>query len=63
MRLDAASARWLRHTAGTALANSIEIHHVRDALGHDNIATTNTYVRSGANERHAAISRVHKITW
>lgn len=45
-KLKAASSHWLRHTAGTSLANEIELHHVRDTLGHVSIATTSIYVVS-----------------
>ena len=31
-KLRAASSHWLRHTAGSNLANGIELHHVRDTL-------------------------------
>lgn len=43
-RLEAASAHWMRHTAGSNMASrSIDIRHVRDNLGHESITTTNNW--------------------
>ena len=43
--VEQASAHWLRHTAGSHMANNkVDLRHVRDNLGHDSISTTNTYL-------------------
>lgn len=62
-KLRAASSHWLRHTAGSNLANGIELHHVRDTLGHATIATTSIYVHGEDDARHAAVSSAHRISW
>lgn len=62
-KLRAASSHWLRHTAGSNLANAVELHHVRDTLGHSSIATTNIYVHGEEDARHAAVSSAHRISW
>jgi len=62
-KLRAASSHWLRHTAGSNLANGIELHHVRDTLGHASLSTTSIYVHGEDDARHAAVSRVHRISW
>lgn len=43
-KLSAASAHWLRHTAGSNLANDVDLRHVRDTLGHGSLTTTSIYV-------------------
>jgi integrase/recombinase XerD len=62
-KLKAASSHWLRHTAGSSLANSIDLHHVRDTLGHATIATTSIYIHGEDDVRHAAVSAAHKLGW
>jgi integrase len=62
-KLRAASSHWLRHTAGSNLANEIELHHVRDTLGHASIATTSIYVHGEDDARHAAVSAAHRMSW
>jgi len=62
-KLRAASSHWLRHTAGSSLANSIDLHHVRDTLGHATIATTSIYIHGEDDARHAAVSAAHKLSW
>lgn len=62
-KLRAASSHWLRHTAGSNLANGIALHHVRDTLGHASLSTTSIYVHGEDDARHAAVSRVHRIGW
>lgn len=61
-KLRAASAHWLRHTAGSNLANGIELHHVRDTLGHS-LSTTSIYVHGEDDARHAAVSEAHRLHW
>ncbi|MGM9480277.1 tyrosine-type recombinase/integrase [Roseateles sp. NT4] len=62
-KLRAASAHWLRHTAGSSLANDVDLRHVRDTLGHANLATTSIYVHGEDDARHAAVSGAHRIGW
>jgi integrase/recombinase XerD len=63
-RMIQASAHWLRHTAGSHMANNdVDLRHVRDNLGHESISTTNTYLHSSDNARHAETEEKHKIDW
>ncbi|NYT61027.1 tyrosine-type recombinase/integrase [Alcaligenaceae bacterium] len=63
-RVEQASAHWLRHTAGSHMANNqVDLRHVRDNLGHESISTTNTYLHSSDNLRHHETEEHHKIHW
>ncbi len=63
-RLLQASAHWLRHTAGSHMANSgVDLRHVRDNLGHESIATTSNYLHSSDDKRHAETQQKHRIDW
>lgn len=62
-RLQAASAHWLRHTAGSNMSNRIDLKHVRDTLGHVSIATTSIYVHGEDDARHEAVSGAHRMSW
>lgn len=62
-KLRAASAHWLRHTAGSNLANDVDLRHVRDTLGHSSLTTTSIYVHGEDDERHSAVSASHRIGW
>ena len=63
-RLATASAHWLRHTAGSHMANNaLDLRHVRDNLGHASISTTNTYLHVEDDDRHGATGDRHKIAW
>jgi len=62
-KLRAASAHWLRHTAGSSLANATDIRYARDTLGHANLSTTSVYVHSEDDARHEAVSTVHSVGW
>lgn len=63
-RMEAASAHWLRHTAGSHMANnSVDLRHVRDNLGHESISTTSTYLHSSDDDRHRETEERHKINW
>lgn len=64
IRLEAASAHWMRHTAGSNMTSAdIDIRHVRDNLGHESIATTNNYLHSEDDKRHQDTEEKHKLGW
>lgn len=64
LRVRAASAHWLRHTAGSHMANgAIDLRHVRDNLGHESLTTTSMYLHSTDDERHRETENRHKINW
>lgn len=59
-----ASAHWLRHTAGSHMANkSVDLRHVRDNLGHESLSTTSGYLHSEDDARHRETEEKHKIGW
>ena len=63
-RVEQASAHWLRHTAGSHMANSdVDLRHVRDNLGHESISTTSNYLHSSDDARHRETEAKHKIKW
>lgn len=62
-RLEAASAHWMRHTAGSKMAGQMDLRHVRDNLGHESLTTTNTYLHSEDDLRHHETESTHKINW
>jgi integrase/recombinase XerD len=63
-RVMQASAHWLQHTAGSHMANNdVDLRHVRDNLGQESISTTNTYLHSSDDARHAETEAKHKAAW
>jgi integrase/recombinase XerD len=59
-----ASAHWLRHTAGSRMANSeIELGHVQNNLGHKQIHTTSVYLHSTDYARCSEIEGRQKMKW
>lgn len=63
-QVEQASAHWLRHTAGSHMANNaVDLRHVRDNLGHESISTTNRYLHSSDDSRHQETGDKHKIHW
>lgn len=63
-RVELASAHWLRHTAGSHMANNqVDLRYVRDNLAHESISTTNTYLHSSDDVRHRETEEHHKIRW
>src|SRR3546814_9155684 len=63
-RVEQASAHWLRHTAGSNMANnSVDLRHVRDNLGHESISTTNPYMNSSADARPRDTEKHQQIGW
>lgn len=64
VQLESASAHWLRHTAGSHMANNaLDLRHVRDNLGHASISTTNTYLHAEDDARHDETEDKHRIGW
>ncbi len=63
-RLRAASAHWLRHIAGSRMADGdIDLRHVRDTFGHASISTTSVYLHAEDDTRHHAIEAGHRLGW
>ena len=57
-----ASAHWLRHTAGSHMANhAVDLRHVRDNLGHEWLSTTSRYLHSTDEQRHTETTLKHKV--
>jgi integrase/recombinase XerD len=64
LHIEQASTHWLRHTAGSHMANQdMDLRHVRDTLGHESINTTSGYLHSGDDIRHRETEQHHKIKW
>jgi len=63
-QVEHASAHWLRHTAGSHMANhDVDLRHVRNNLGHESISTTSLYLHSSDDMRHRETEEKHKINW
>jgi site-specific recombinase XerD len=63
-QLELASAHWLRHTAGSHMANSgVDLRVIRDNLGHASISTTSIYLHTDDDQRHADTSTAHRVGW
>ena len=58
-----ASAHWMRHTAGSNMADAMDLRHVRDNLGHSSISTTNTYLHTEDDQRHKETEAKHRLSW
>jgi len=58
-----ASAHWMRHTAGSNMADAMDLRHVRDNLGHSSISTTNTYLHKEDDQRHRETEAKHRLGW
>lgn len=64
LRLEKASAHWLRHTAGSHMANNdVDLRHVRDNLGHESLNTTSGYLHSSDDRRHSETTQKHRLNW
>jgi site-specific recombinase XerD len=62
--LDRASAHWLRHTAGSRMADGgIDLRAIRDNLGHVSLNTTSIYLHEENDERHRQTVDRHRIEW
>jgi integrase/recombinase XerD len=63
-QLDHASAHWLRHSAGTHMADAnIDLRLIRDNLGHTSLATTSLYLHADDDQRHQETEMKHRIDW
>lgn len=62
--LQHASAHWLRHTAGSRMADAnLDLRHIRDNLGHSSLNTTSIYLHSADDLRHQNTQEKHRINW
>lgn len=62
--LEQASAHWLRHTAGSRMADGrLDLRYVRDNLGHANLSTTNVYLHAEDEDRHRETEERHRLRW
>lgn len=63
-QLEQASAHWLRHTAGSHMADQqIDLRLVRDNLGHESLSTTSQYLHVDDDRRHAETEQKHRMGW
>lgn len=58
--IEAASAHWLRHTAGTVWANEIGLKAAQANLGHSQLNTTGIYLHDEFEERYDAMETLRK---
>ncbi len=62
--LERASAHWLRHTAGSHMADQeIDLRIVRDNLGHESLSTTSQYLHADDDRRHKETEQKHRVSW
>lgn len=62
MVLRFASAHWIRHSAGSHMADAgTDLRYIRDFLGHENIQTTSIYLHANDEERHEQITQLHQL--
>ncbi|QGZ65853.1 tyrosine-type recombinase/integrase [Paraburkholderia acidisoli] len=63
-QLERASAHWLRHSAGSHMADgNLDLRLVRDNLGHASLSTTSLYLHSDDDRRHSETDQRHRIDW
>jgi integrase/recombinase XerD len=63
-RLEQAPAHWLRHSAGSHMADQqVDLRLVRDNLGHAPLTTTSRYLHIDDDRRHREIEEKHRIEW
>lgn len=63
-RLVSASSHWLRHTAGSHMADGqVDLRFVRDNLGHASLTTTSIYLHAEEDLRHEATQAKHRLGW
>ncbi|HTR11237.1 MAG TPA: tyrosine-type recombinase/integrase, partial [Paraburkholderia sp.] len=62
--LQKASAHWLRHSAGSHMADhQVDLRHVRDNFGHASLTTTSIYLHVDEDRRHQETDEKHRIDW
>ncbi|WP_082855028.1 tyrosine-type recombinase/integrase [Paraburkholderia phytofirmans] len=62
--LERASAHWLRHTAGSRMADGgVDLRLIRDNLGHVSLNTTSIYLHAEDDERHRQTVSRHQLDW
>lgn len=62
--IEKASAHWLRHTAGSHMADgAVDLRMVRDNLGHESLSTTSKYLHSDDDIRHKETEEKHRMNW
>jgi site-specific recombinase XerD len=62
--LQKASAHWLRHSAGSHMADSkVDLRMVRDNLGHASLTTTSIYLHVDDDRRHQETEEKHRVDW
>uniref|UniRef100_UPI001F251BCA tyrosine-type recombinase/integrase n=1 Tax=Burkholderia sp. WTPI3 TaxID=2822167 RepID=UPI001F251BCA len=62
--LEQASAHWLRHSAGSHMADGrVDLRLVRDNLGHVSLTTTSQYLHADDDWRHRETDEKHRIDW
>ncbi|WP_250480792.1 tyrosine-type recombinase/integrase [Caballeronia sp. GAOx1] len=62
--LEKASAHWLRHSAGSHMADQkIDLRTVRDNLGHASLTTTSIYLHVDDDRRHQETEEKHRVDW
>jgi len=62
--LGQASAHWLRHTAGSHMADQqVDLRLVRDNLAHASLSTTSLYLHVDDDRRHHETDEKHRIDW
>jgi site-specific recombinase XerD len=63
-QLERASAHWLRHTAGSHMADGdVDLRLIRDNLGHASLTTTSLYLHADDDQRHRETEQKHRIDW
>jgi site-specific recombinase XerD len=59
-----ASAHWLRHNAGSHMADrQVDLRLVRDNLGHASLMTRSLYLHVDDDRRHHETDEKHRIDW
>jgi site-specific recombinase XerD len=63
IQLALASAHWLRHSAGSHMADqAVDLQLVRDNLGHASLTTTSQYLHVDDDQRHKETGAKHRIS-
>ncbi len=62
--IEQASAHWLRHSAGSHMADQqVDLRLARDNLGHASLTTTSQYLHVDDDRRHRETDEKHRIDW